>query len=235
MKTRVATIAIALAAIGAATSASAADLGRGSVKDRVPYYPPAAYTGPFTLTGFYLGLQTGYVWGDASHSFSDGSFGGSSEPDGWVGGGYAGYNWQSGNFVFGLEGDIEGGDVGGSFRNAAGTVWGSTDLDWQGSLRARMGIAAYRTLFYITGGWALAQADEKGSTSTPVGCCGFSADLDGWTLGAGIEYAFTNNFVVRSEYRYTDFGSVTGNIGGGVNMPVDLHTNAVRIGASWKF
>ena len=120
MKSRVTTIAIALAAMGAATSVSAADLGRGSVKDRVPYYPPAAYTGPFTWTGFYLGLQTGYVWGDASHSFSDGSFGGSSDPNGWVGGGYAGYNWQSGNFVFGLEGDIEGGDVGGSFHNAAG-------------------------------------------------------------------------------------------------------------------
>lgn len=231
MKSRMSTIAVALIAVGAATSASAADLGRGSIKDT--YIPPDVYAKPFTWTGFYVGLQTGYVFGDTDQSFTDGTILGSADTSGWVYGGHVGYNWQMNSFVFGLEADIEGGGVGGSHSNAAGTVFASTDMDWQGSLRARMGLAADRTLFYVTAGWAFAHANTDAFTPTAAGS--FSSDLDGWTVGAGIEYAVSSNFTIRGEYRYTDFGSVTGNLSGGVNMPLDLQTSAVRVGASWKF
>ena len=206
MKTFAATASAIVVSLGAVSAANAADLG-GSINDTVPYYPPAVSA--VSWTGLYFGLQTGYVWGNADHTFSDGSLSGNSDPSGWIGGGYGGYNWQSGNFVFGFEADIEGGNVDGSFVNAPGTSLGASELNWQGSLRGRMGIAADRTLFYMTGGWAFADADFSGTTSnTPVACCSYSTDLNGWTLGGGIEYAFSNELTIRGEYRYTDFGTV---------------------------
>ena len=187
--------------------------------------------------GFYAGLQGGYAWGETNYSFSNSNVKGSADPDGWVGGGYGGYNWQSGNLVFGFEADIEGGDVGGSFSTAGGTILGSTDLNWQGSLRGRIGLAADRTLFYVTGGWAFGDADVDGSIpGTPLGCCSESVSLDGWTLGAGMEYAVTHNFTVRAEYRYTDFGDVSLDLPNvNVTMPVEVETHALRVGAGWKF
>ena len=232
MRTIAATASAVFVSMGAVTGAVAADLGGGTV---VPsYYPPPPFVSAVSWTGPYIGLQTGYVWGNADFTFSDGSPGGSSNPNGWVGGGYAGYNWQSGNFVLGFEADIEGGNAGNSFANAV--AFGSSDLNWDGSLRGRMGIAQNRTMFYITGGWAFGQADIQGSTpNTPPGCCSTSAELNGWTLGGGIEYAFSNELTIRGEYRYTDFGSVTANIGSGVTVPVDIQTSAFRVGAGYKF
>lgn len=233
MKTLATTFAVAVATIGAATSASAADLG--GMKDGPRYDPGPGYYRPFSWTGFYVGVQTGYVWGNADHGFADTALPGSSDPNGWIGGGHAGYNWQSGRFVFGVEGDIEGGDVGGSFTRA-GSSYGAVDMSWQGSLRARAGIASDRTLFYMTAGWAFADADFTGQSFATAGaCCGYSKSIDGWTLGAGIEYAVTNNVTLRGEYRYTDFGTVKGNIGSGVSMPVDFDSHALRLGASFKF
>ena len=163
MKYSVLGITAALASFGLASAAAAADLG-GSIKDPAPYYAPPVSV--FSWTGFYAGLQTGYVWGEANNSFSDTSLvGGGSDPEGWIGGGYGGYNWQSGNFVFGFETDIEAGDVNGSFSSTGGLISGSTDLNWQGSLRGRIGIAADRTLFYLTGGWAYGEADIDGTVS----------------------------------------------------------------------
>ncbi len=235
MKTFAATASAILFSVGAVASASAADLG-GGMKEPVPYYAPPVSV--FTWTGFYAGLQTGYAWGTADHTYSNGSSG-SSDPEGWIGGGYGGYNWQSGNLVLGFEADIEGGNISGTFSDGAGT-FGSSDLNWQGSLRGRIGIAADRTLFYMTGGWAFGDADVSGST--PILVAPFiasgstSADLSGWTLGGGMEYAVTNNFTVRAEYRYTDFGDVTANFDNfSVNMPVDVQTSAIRVGAGWKF
>ena len=231
MKLLAAVASVILASCAVIGSARAADLGSG-VDETEPSYAPPAYT--FSWTGFYLGLQTGYVWGDADHTFSDGTVGASSDLDGWVGGGYAGYNWQSSNLVFGVEGDLEGGNIDGSY--ASPTSLGSADFDWQGSLRGRVGVASNRTLFYLTGGWAFASADVFGAVpGTPAGCCNTSADLDGWTLGGGIEYAVNNNFIIRSEYRYTDFGDVTVNLNPAVSMPVEVETHVIRVGAGWKF
>jgi outer membrane immunogenic protein len=231
MKLLAAVVSVIVASCAVIGSARAADLGSG-VDETEPYYAPPSYA--FTWTGFYLGLQTGYVWGDANHTFSDGSVGASSDLDGWVGGGYAGYNWQSSNLVFGVEGDIEGGNIDGSY--ASPTTLGSADFDWQGSLRGRVGVASNRTLFYLTGGWAFAGADVFGAIpGTPAGCCSANADLDGWTLGGGIEYAVHSNFIIRSEYRYTDFGDVTVNLSPTVTMPVEVETHVIRVGAGWKF
>jgi outer membrane immunogenic protein len=237
MKYSVLGITAALASFGLASAAAAADLG-GSIKDPAPYYAPAVSV--FSWTGFYAGLQTGYVWGEANNSFSDPLLvGGGSDPEGWIGGGYGGYNWQSGNFVFGFETDIEAGDVNGSFSSTGGLISGSTDLNWQGSLRGRIGIAADRTLFYLTGGWAYGEADIDGTSLLPAPLAGTGAEsvsLSGWTLGGGMEYAVSHNFTVRAEYRYTDFGDVSVDFDNvNLTMPVEVETHALRIGAGWKF
>ena len=107
MRTLAATASAVCVSLGAVTGAVAADLG-GYRRDTVPYYyPPPPLVSAVSWNGLYVGLQTGYVWGNADFTVSDGSGGGSSNPNGWVGGGYAGYNWQSGNFVLGFEADIE--------------------------------------------------------------------------------------------------------------------------------
>ena len=210
-------------------SAFAADLGPyRSVKDQPA--PAYDYAPAFLWAGPYVGAQVGYTWGKANHDFASG-FAGNSDPEGFVGGGHLGYNWQRGRFVFGVEADFEGGDVSGNFNQPL--TFGSADLNWQGSVRGRVGLAADRALFYATGGWAFADYDFTGATL--AGCCGFSDTLNGWTVGGGIEYAFTPNTTVRVEYRYADFGNVSSGLSPADRMDVDLQTHTVRLGASYKF
>lgn len=116
-------------------------------------------------------------------------------------------------------------------------------LPWQGSLRARLGYGAGKTLVYATGGLAFAQVDTKYSW---IGVAypgdAFSRTLPGWTLGAGVEYALTSNWIARVEYRYTGFNGFTDQL---LNSPLgsnccnpavhSLGENAVRLGVAYKF
>jgi outer membrane immunogenic protein len=221
----------------APVSAFSADLGGypGGMKDG-PYERPAIYA---QWTGLYVGLQGGYLWGDAGHSFSNGAPSDNSDPDGFIGGGHIGYNLQSGSIVYGIEADIEGGDVGGSFTNLTGlSSTGAVDLNWQGSLRARLGVVHGSMLFYATGGWAFGDFDFSGGPAPGPACCGYSETLNGWTIGGGIEWALSKNLTTRFEYRYTDFGRASGDLAPGyvgVIMPVELETHAIRAGLSYKF
>jgi outer membrane immunogenic protein len=196
---------------------------------------PAAYD----WSGIYVGLQAGYLSGNADHSFSNGAPSGDSGPDGFIGGVYAGYNWQFGNTVFGIEGDIEGGDINGSYSNVTGaTSVGTSDLNWQASVRARLGYAAGRYLLYVTGGWAYGDFDFGGGPVPLPVAGGYSQSLNGWTVGGGAEAMFTANWIGRIEYRYTDFGTASGTLAPGfpgVTMPVDVDTHAVRVGLAYKF
>ncbi|WP_134496326.1 outer membrane protein [Microvirga pakistanensis] len=233
-----------VALFGFAGAASAADLPMRSA----PPAPIVAAAPIFTWTGFYVGGQVGYGWNTGDNDFAvpagvtvDGvpftGFGG-DDGDGFLAGVHAGYNYQIGSFVVGLEGDIEGvfgdddDDFDGVFEDDAGnpivvSIPG-TSIDWQGSIRARAGFAFDRALIYATGGFAFAGlSDGIGDADDDT--------LTGWTLGAGLEYAFTNNLTTRLEYRYTSFdgdnivfdGEDVG------ESEVDFHT--VRVGLSYKF
>jgi outer membrane immunogenic protein len=236
-----------VALLSSVASASAADLGPyppyGSVKDAPVVFVPA-----YLWTGFYVGAQVGYEWAAADHKFRDVTLpgvtigGGDSEPSGFIGGGHVGYNWQTGQLVFGIEADFEGGSVNGDVLHfnplsPTGMTFAEADLNWQGSVRGRLGYAVDRTLFYFTGGWAFADFDFKGDVLRPA-CCSFSETLNGWTVGGGVEYAFLPNFTVRAEYRYTDFGSTSGTLMPlmpTTRMPVDVTSQAIRLGASYKW
>jgi outer membrane immunogenic protein len=185
-------------------------------------YAPVAPAAVYDWSGPYLGVQLGYGAGEASSDFGPGRV--SIDADGFVAGGYAGWNFQHGNFVYGLETDFNYSDVK-KKGNILG-VDGEFGFDWYGSTRARVGLAVDRFLPFATAGvaYAKAYAKEAGDpkeTETYVG----------WTAGAGLEYAFTDNLVGRAEYRYYDFGSK--DWGGGSDVKTKLHTGTV--GVAYKF
>jgi outer membrane immunogenic protein len=248
------TILLSSAAIAALSTVSfAADLPARKMA------PAPIMAAPiFTWTGFYVGAQLGGAWtGDKVSDYATGgAFLGSGKLDhsAIVGGVHAGYNMQAGAIVYGLEGDIEGtglSKTSNSLFNPAGVLFAgvygyNTKIDWQGSIRGRLGYAAGPALFYVTGGVAFANV-KTGYTSAAgaalaAGSYSFSDTRAGWTVGGGVEYAFNNNWSARVEYRYTDFGSFTDvtaaapvTFWSGESIKHKLTEQAVRVGISYKF
>jgi outer membrane immunogenic protein len=201
-------LALAGAALIASTfGASAADLAAR------PYTKaPAPIAAVYNWTGFYIGAQVGYAWGDNStREFVTATglptgFNQGFSTDGFVGGGHVGYNWQAGQFVFGLEGDVEGADINGGYRLIPSLDGTDFRLNFQASIRGRVGIAFNNSLLYVTGGAAFADLEHTYVNANTFFET-FSATRTGWTVGAGWEYGFTPNWSARLEYRYTDFGT----------------------------
>ncbi len=184
----------------------------------------------FDWTGAYIGLNAGGGFGTFKLSpTSGGGSGFDLSAGGFLGGIQAGYNWQSGQLVYGVETDFQGSDVKASFSTGGGTL--ETKIDWFGTLRARLGYTPVdRFMVYGTGG--LAYGHEKIS-SGPIS---LSKTRTGWTVGAGAEYALNTNWTIKSEYLYTDLGKATfttGGGGGGIDVKAPFHT--VRIGVNYKF
>ena len=220
--------------------ALAADLGP---YPRRPYAQPAypAYTSPFTWTGFYMGVQAGYGWGTTDAVSSDFALGTTEAfsygTGGFLGGLHAGYNWQvNRNLVVGVESDIELADITGSGISSLGNAH-HTSIDWLGSVRGRIGFAADSTLFYLTGGLAYGGVSIDRSAGAGFAPFASSTGLNtGWTLGGGIEHAFSRNITARIEYRYTDLGSVSWtNSAVGVADHSEVTHHAIRAGLSFRF
>ncbi|MFZ0494769.1 MAG: outer membrane protein [Methylocella sp.] len=209
-------------AIAIAAPAFAADLG-----------PPPVYLPPppiFTWTGLYLGGQIGYAWARDNGSINNpvpGIPGLPSSiflpftlnPNGVIGGAHVGFNYQipgwnwfsSSGVVVGLEGDVDGTSLSqtqvvGAFPPFFQGIL-KTQTPVQGSIRARLGVAFDRVLVYATGGAAFADFTNFYNTLPLGGLDQITSTRSGWTVGGGLEYAVTNNWSVRAEYRYSDFGS----------------------------
>lgn len=231
-------ILLASAAVAAlSTTAFAADLPSRKGPPVAPVYVPA-----FTWTGFYVGIQGGYGWGRSSGTISAPigvpvlAYG--YDAKGGVIGGHVGYNYQfTQNLVAGIEGDLEWVGVKDSVTNAALGLTHRTKLDWQGSVRGRLGVAFDRVMVYATGGVAF--ADIKRNLYTFPGGVNLLSNSDtraGWTIGGGIEYAVTNNVTMRGEYRYTDYGRNTASDAGlGIADNSKYHSHTIRAGLSYKF
>lgn len=210
----------------------------------------------YDWTGPYVGIQGGYAWGEndatadgtesteealarASDDVTLNSGKGSVGIDGFVGGLHAGYNWQSDALVLGLEGDIEFADIDGNTDvvNDAGDKVGEIEqeIDWLGSLRLRAGFAADRALFYATGGLAVGGVEITLEDGDGDEFASNSETNWGWTLGGGVEYAFTDDLSARIEYRYTDLGDIEADNDDGDKAEVDTRFHAVRAGLSWHF
>lgn len=202
-----------------------------------------AQAGAADWSGFYLGAQVGYEWGDTDHTYSLGAPSGTSDLGGMVLGAHVGWlNQTPGGFVWGLEIDGEWSSVDGSYDNTtASTSAGAADIDWQGSARGRIGFATGDWLISATGGGAVARIDAVGGPS-PSCACGAISPIPsstewGWTVGGGIEYMFSGDWSFGVEYRYTDLGSFSGTLVAFplVTMGVDTTTHAVRarLGYHW--
>ncbi|SCX24530.1 Opacity protein antigens [Agrobacterium sp. DSM 25558] len=184
----------------------------------------------FSWTGFTAGVQGGYAWDNQDLSGIAATPLG-ADFNGGILGGFAGYNYQLGNnWVLGVEGDLEGNWGDGNLTILAPDRF-EYGMDWQGSVRARAGYAFDRALVYGTAGWAVG----RGYLVVP----GFPKEketFNGYTVGAGVDYAFTDLIFGRIEYRYTDFGDKNydfGALGPLLNGDIDQH--AVRVGLGVKF
>ena len=264
MRRTIFTSSFATAAIAATALAHAADLG-----PMVPYAPPApAPPAPayYNWTGFYLGGNLGGGWGRESHEIFDGTagifqVGVTNQPEGVIGGGQIGYNWQFAPWfgwgtgtVLGIEADFQGSNqkstTGESFtdpRFGPVTFTGSIEdkLEWFGTVRGRAGMAIDRVLVYATGGWAYGQRNLSGPLTSSnaaglISTTAFSASsrMDGWTVGGGIEWAFLGNWTAKFEYLYIDFSNQRDAvIPGGPFVVTSGHfvDNVARAGINYKF
>jgi len=216
---------LALAALAAAPSAQAADLGLAPL-----YKAPPPATAAYNWSGFYLGANGGGAWGDSRWQ---GTGNGKVDLSGGMAGGTAGFNWQTGSVVLGVEGDIDWAGLSGSTASAAcpGGSCGTSET-WLSTVRGRAGYAFDRFLPYVTGG--LAVGDIRAATP---GLPGGSATNTGWTAGGGVEFALPGNWSAKAEYLHVDLGSFncgTG-CGGTPNENVALRENVFRAGVNYHF
>jgi len=261
-----------LAAIGctvfATSVAVAADM---PTKAPTALPPPAVYN----WTGFYVGLNAGGAWGQSdvvTQVNGVGTFfnvlnppainanGNSTvDPSGFTGGIQAGYNWQAGGWVFGIEADFnyfglkDSRSVTAQYTFSAPvanyTINQQVETDWLFTLRPRLGWAFNNWLLYATGGLAVTEIKY---TNTFVD--GYYPSLQngsvsktqvGWTAGVGVEYAYMNSWSAKLEYLYTDFGNVSSNVpivastSTAITAPMsnsaNLKANIVRVGLNKKF
>lgn len=230
-------------------------------RPRVDFVPAPANT----WTGLYAGLNGG--WANASRSAvaltpssaASSAFYGAAiaagdmpleydtDASGFIGGGQAGFNWQLGGIVVGLEGDIGWSDIGKSV--AASTSFGTTrvdtdariGLDWFGSLRLRGGYASDNAMLYVTGGLAVGGVSSSYSaTFTELGNSVAGSEDNtawGWTLGAGAEVRIFRNVSVKAELLYFDLGKshyvafgAAGAAGNNIDVDTELHGWLGRLG-----
>jgi outer membrane immunogenic protein len=218
-----------------ASIASAADM---PVKAPVP----KAAKLPYDWSGLYLGGHIGYLWG-RTRVEEDGEVTEPNAPtNGTIGGVMAGYNWQSGRVVFGLEGDF-------GWTNAHGTgnvappppiivttqAPNTYDVNWTAHIRGRTGYAFDNWLLFIAGGFAVADFEFHEGAITTVVLPPPGGKYYGWSIGGGAEVAITRNLIGRVEYLYDDFGhkdyiGVTGD-----PYRVSFRAQTVRGALAWKF
>jgi len=192
----------------------------------------------FSWGGAYVGGEIGWGWGrgkldgDASDNYSE------FKPDGFLGGVYAGYNFDMGNnIILGVDGNFdfnnqkESHDYFSGGRPVQTSV--ESKLEWSGAVRARAGYAIDRFMPYIAGGVAFG---ELKNSLTVGGSTNYSDDktMTGFTAGAGIDYAATDNILLRFEYRYTDFGHKDFDLGT-IDTRGSYKTNDIRLGVAYKF
>ncbi len=222
-------------------TAQAADLPSRRIEPFVPL-PPA-----FTWTGFYVGAHAG--WAQTRTELTPGAvIAGriavaslpSLEKNGVTAGLLVGYNYQIGQIVLG--GEIDGAALITGKQRYTGLTGDfiTAHTNWVGSARLRVGYAFDRLMIYATGGLALA-APKSTVTGTGYSYGAGDSARVGWTLGAGAEYAITNNWIAGLEYRYSQFeeNTYTYPVGVGglgiVGFKQQLSTNQVVGRLLYKF
>jgi outer membrane immunogenic protein len=205
--------------------------------------------------GLYIGASVGYAWPKADWQFPFDEYynvapnqGFTAAPDGWIGGGHVGYNYQHGALVLGLEGSLAGGDVAGKDIGKVASAYPhdsfTTDIEWITTATLRIGYALDNWLLYAKGGYAGAWISAKALSGEPG--AGVTADEgdwhNGWTVSAGVERILAPNLVLGLEYGFVDLDDerhtgVTGGTSSGLPFHADIggevHIFSARL--SFKF
>jgi outer membrane immunogenic protein len=261
-RTVVPATAIGFVSLAIASAAVAADM---------PAKTAAAAT--YSWSGCYVGANGGgssggsdftTAVGNGTHltpadiaRVEEGGIGSANSPN-FIGGGQLGCNWQSGTYIYGIEGDFDYFRNNPQFINATATLSDGTTTftvsqalttNYLATLRPRLGVAADRNLFYITGGAAFTKASYTQTyldAAAPVGtgAATGSKTLVGWTAGAGWEYAWNHSWTFRLEYLFTSFpgstngsGQITDAAGGSnpLQGSANLVIQTARAGVNFKF
>lgn len=193
--------------------------------------------------GAYVGVVGGYNWyKDRTTEYftatgEDTGLVYDYSPDGWSGGVKAGINFQAGQFVYGLEADFEKTNIGGGFIDS-GIGTGEDDVEWQSSIRARMGLAVDRFMVYGTGGVAFASIKNTYTYLPTMTDESFTNVATGYTVGLGVDMAITEHVIGGLEFRHTDFGSKS-NVSEvafpGLTGRQEPSSNTIRVSLSYKF
>jgi outer membrane immunogenic protein len=199
----------------------------------------------YNWSGVYIGINGGYGFGTSNWDFSSAvgfpASTGNFDINGPLIGGTVGVNFQTGQFVFGVEADGDWADIKGS-AGFCSPLTCQTSSDWLATIRGRVGYAFDRVLIYGTAGGAA--GDVKGTFSGTLFGTPFSISSDssefGWTAGGGIEYGITENLTARVEYLFVDLGNGSlscsaATCGVPVSVPVSFEASLVRAGLDFKF
>lgn len=186
---------------------------------------------------------------------------GNIQAQGWFAGGQVGYNWQFGSSVLvGIESDLQfsriGHDTAGTFTNPNGTVpvngAASFNIDWFGTVRGRVGVMADNWMLFGTAGLAYGRASyglfaiETGGSALYQTALSATEMKYGYVVGAGVEYAFAPNLILKGEYQYINLGAIGATapvtpIGGGAPTGetatlrgIDTAFHTLRLGLNLK-
>jgi outer membrane immunogenic protein len=228
-------VALAMLVVaGTAADALAADITTPT--------PPIALP-PYNWTGFYIGANGGY--GTGNSNWSDGPVGttGSFPTSGYLIGGTVGVNYQVGQYVFGIEGDGDWTNLQGNSGSTCGAISAvvpppdscQTQSEWLATVRGRVGYAFDRILLYGTTGAAFGNI-QTGLNPPST----FDSSVEaGWTVGAGLEYALTQNLTAKVEYLFVDLPDAScttvANCAGAAGSIVGFDESIVRAGVNFKF
>jgi outer membrane immunogenic protein len=223
--------------------------------------PVIATPAQYSWAGPYVGVHAGYGWsadpavgcdivpGSATPCTDNGVFLGAPNVNarGFLGGAQLGYNWQTSNWLFGVETDFSGMNLHDAAHFATtDTNYANAQVesryDWLGTTRGRLGLVMDRTLIYGTGGLAYARVSHNyfdsvhGSTSA-------NNVVGGWTIGGGVEYALNRNWSVKGEYLYVNLRNTSLNTiftnGAGSSSTATFNfkndINIVRAGVNFRF
>lgn len=209
---------VALIALCVSATARAADL---------PVKAPPAPLPLYNWSGFYLGANLGGAWTSGSLNIPGNNlYGGLTE---FIGGVQAGYNFQAGHLLFGVEGDFDGATFG---HPALPTpTLGSVSQNWIATVAGRIGLVEDNWLLYgkFGGGWVQSNATLNFAGVTWQG----SNTSSGWLAGVGIEYGFKPHWTLKLEYDQIFLGNWTSTTAPPIQLNRDLQM--VKFGANYKF
>lgn len=200
----------------------------------------------YNWAGSYLGVEAGYARSSMKfEGASSNTFDGRYNEDGYLGGIYGGHDWQVGDFVFGVMGDIDAVSIDETAFGDVDPVAGgkgeaySYDIDWMASGRVRVGHTPLDGLLvYGTGGIAAARFV---ATNYEYPAFGFASSSEfsgvkwGGVFGAGAEYAFAENWSTKTELLHYVFDHIEPGPGGNPDARFKPTLTTVKIGVAYRF